>query len=116
MRYLMLIHQDENNMGDPANMQAVYAQWGAFNEALAKAQGAAPGERMQPPSAGKTVRVRDGQTGVVDGPYSEAKEQLGGYFFIEAKNFDEAVKWAELCPASKYGAIEIRAIVEPGKA
>ena len=77
MRYLMLIHQDENNMGDPANMQAVYAQWGAFNEALAKAQGAAPGERMQPPSAGKTVRVRDGQTGVVDGPYSEAKEQLG---------------------------------------
>ena len=115
MRYMMLIHHDETNMGDPAGQQALYAAWGAFNEALAKAEGAAPGERMQSPTRGKTVRTRDGETRVVDGPYSDAKEQLGGYFFIEAKDFDEAVKWAELCPASKYGTIEIRPIVQPGK-
>ncbi|MGV3577189.1 MAG: YciI family protein [Devosia sp.] len=115
MRYMMLIHQDANNIADPAGQQALYAAWGAFNEALAKAEGAAPGERMQPATEGKTVRTRDGETRVVDGPYSDAKEQLGGYFFIEAKDFDEAVKWAELCPASKYGAIEIRPIVQPDK-
>ncbi len=116
MRYIMLIHHDETNIGHPEGQQALYAEWGAFNDALAKAQGAAPGERMQSPTQGKTVRVRGAETRVVDGPYSEAREQLGGYFFIEAKNFDEAVKWAELCPASKYGAIEIRPIVEPGQA
>lgn len=114
MRYLMLIHQDENNMGDPAQMQDIYAAWGAFNAALAKAQGASPGERMEPASKAHTVRIRDGQTGIVDGPFSDTKEQLGGYFFIEADSFEDAVKWAELCPASKYGAIEIRPIVTPG--
>jgi hypothetical protein len=115
MRYLMLIHQDENVLGGtPDQMKDLYAQWGAFNEALAKAKGSTPGERMQPPSAATTVRVRNGKTNVVDGPYSDTKEQLGGYYFIEADNLDEAIKWAELCPASKYGGIEIRPIVAPG--
>jgi hypothetical protein len=115
MRFLMLIHQDENNMGDPARMQELYAEWGAFNAALAKAEGGAPGERMKPASAATTVRVRDGRTGVVDGPYSDTKEQLGGYFFVEVENLDEAIKWAERCPASKYGAVEIRPIVTSDK-
>lgn len=113
MRYLMLIHQDENDMGDPAAMKEIYAGWAAFNEALAKAQGAAPGERMEPASKATNVRIRDGRTSVVDGPYSDTKEQLGGYFFVEAENMDAAVQWAELCPASRYGTIEIRPIVPP---
>jgi hypothetical protein len=116
MRYLMLIHQDENDLGGtPDEMKALYADWGAFNEALAKAKGSSPGERMQPASAATTVRVRTGKTSVVDGPYSDTKEQLGGYYFIEADNLDEAIKWAERCPASKYGGIEIRPIVPAGK-
>lgn len=116
MRYMMLIHQDENDLkGDPQQMQELYAQWGAFHAALAKASGAATGERMKPASAATTVRSRDGKAVIVDGPYSDTKEQLGGYFFIEADNLDEAIKWAELCPASKYGAIEIRPIVPAGQ-
>jgi hypothetical protein len=116
MRYMMLIHQDENNLGGtPDEMKAMYASWGAFNDALSKANGAASGERMKGPSAATTVTIRSGKTRVVDGPYSDTKEQLGGYFFVEAENLDEAIKWAELCPASKYGAIEIRPIVAPGQ-
>jgi hypothetical protein len=61
------------------------------------------------------VSVRSGKTRVVDGPYSDTKEQLGGYFFVEAENLDEAIKWAELCPASKYGSVEIRPIVPAGQ-
>ena len=116
MRYMMLIHQDENDLrGSAEQMQALYADWGAFNQALAKAEGAAPGERMQPASAATTVRVRDGKAAIVDGPYADTKEQLGGYFFVEAENLDEAIKWAERCPASRYGAIEIRPLVPAGR-
>lgn len=111
MRYMMLIHHDEDNMGDPENMQEIYAGWAAFNEALAKAQGAAPGERMDSAKRAANVRIRDGRTSVVDGPYSETREQLGGYFFIEAENLDAAVEWAALCPASRYGTVEIRPII-----
>lgn len=112
MRYMLLIHHDENDLGgDAGQQQALYADWGAFNEALAKAEGAASGERMQPASASTTVRVRHGRTDIVDGPYADTKEQLGGYFFVEAENLDEAIKWAERCPASRYGAVEIRPIM-----
>src|SRR5690606_21541017 len=115
MRYMLLIHHDENDLGGDADqLQAIYADWGAFNEALAKAEGAVAGERMQPASAATTVRVRDGRTGIVDGPYADTKEQLGGSFFVEAGNLDEAIKWAERCPASKYGVIEIRPIMPAG--
>ena len=115
MRYMMLIHHDENDLGgDAGKLQALNADWGAFNAALAKAEGAAPGERMQPGSAATTIRVRDGRTDIVDGPYADTKEQLGGYFFIEADNLDAAIRWAERCPASRYGAIEIRPIVPAG--
>jgi Uncharacterized protein conserved in bacteria len=115
MRYMLLIHHDENDLGDPDRLNEIYAGWAAFNAALAKAAGAAPGERMEPASKATTVRVRDGRTGIVDGPYSDTKEQLGGYFFIEAESLEKAVEWAELCPASKYGAVEIRPIVPPGR-
>ena len=115
MRYMMLIHHDENDLGgDAEHMQTLYAAWGAFNAALAKAAGASPGERMRPASAATTVNVRDGKTDIVDGPYADTKEQLGGYFFVEAEDLDEAIKWAERCPASTYGVIEIRPIVPPG--
>ncbi len=113
MRYLMLIHQNEAGVSS-VPQQELYAEWGAFNAALAKAAGAAPGERMQPASAATTIRHRDGKTAVVDGPYADTKEQLAGYYFVEADNLDEAIKWAERCPASKYGAVEIRPIVPAG--
>lgn len=110
MRYMMLIHHDEAALA-AAPQQELWAAYGAFNEALAKAAGSAAGERLQPSSAATTVRVSAGKKTVVDGPFADTKEQLAGYFVIEAADLDEAIAWAERCPSSQYGSIEIRPIV-----
>jgi hypothetical protein len=106
MRFMMLIHHDEAALaGAPKEL---WAEYGAFNEALAKAAGCSAGERLQPSSAATTVRQHPGKTDVLDGPYADTKEQFAGYFFVEAPSLDEAIAWAKRCPSSKYGSIEIR--------
>jgi hypothetical protein len=110
MRYMMLIHHDDAALA-AAPQQQLWGDYAAFNEALKKAAGASSGERLQPGSAATTVRVGDGKTRVVDGPYADTREQLAGYFFIEAETLDGAIQWAERCPSSRYGAIEIRPVV-----
>ncbi len=112
MKYMMLIHHDEAAMAR-APQKELYAAFGAFNQAMAKA-GNETGLRLQPSSAATTVRVAGGKADVLDGPYAETKEQFAGYFFVEAKDLDEAIKWAELCPSSQYGSIEIRPVWEQG--
>ena len=110
MRYMMLIHHDEAALA-AAPQKDLWAEFGAFNEALSKAAGAATGERLQPSSAATTVRQGDGKTDVLDGPYADTKEQFAGYYFVEAADLDEAISWAKRCPSSKYGSIEIRPVV-----
>jgi len=112
MRFMMQIHHDEAALG-AAPQKELWADFRAFNEALAKAEGCSAGERLQPSSAATTVRQRDGKTEVLDGPYADTKEQFAGYFFVEAPSLDEAIVWAKRCPSSKYGSIEIRPVVEP---
>jgi hypothetical protein len=109
MRYMMLIHHDEAALA-AAPQKELWADFGAFNEALSKA-GLSGGERLQPSSAATTVRQEDGKTEVLDGPYADTKEQFAGYFFIEAPDLDDAIAWAKRCPSSKYGSIEIRPVV-----
>ena len=111
MRYMMLIHHDEAALA-AAPQKDLWAEFGAFNEALSKAAGAATGERLQPSSAATTVRQQDGKTDVLDGPYADTKEQFAGYYFVDAKDLDEAILWAKRCPSSKFGSIEIRPVVE----
>lgn len=111
MRFMMLIHHDEAALA--AAPKELWAEYGAFNEALAKAAGSSSGERLQPSSAATTVRQHDGKTDVLDGPYADTKEQFAGYFFVEAPSLDEAIAWAKRCPSSKYGSIEIRPVVDP---
>ena len=112
MRYMMLIHHDEAALA-AAPPKELWADYAAFNEALKKAgAGMAAGERLQPSSAATTLRQKGGKTDVLDGPYADTKEQLAGYFFITVADLDEAIAWAKRCPSSKYGAIEIRPIVE----
>jgi len=111
MRFMMLIHHDETALA-AAPQKELWAEWGAFNEALAKATGSSTGERLKPSSAATTVRHQDGKTQVLDGPYADTKEQFAGYFFVEVPSVDEAIAWAKRCPASKYGAIEIRPVVD----
>lgn len=110
MRYMMLIHNDDAAIA-AAPQQELYADYAAFNEALVKAGGAS-GLRLQPAKAATSVRVRNGKTDVLDGPYADTREQLAGYFTIDADDLDEAIAWAQRCPSSKYGSIEIRPIVE----
>ena len=112
MRFMMLIHHDEAALA-AAPQQDLWTDYGAFNQALAKADGSSSGERLQPSSAATTVRQRDGRTDVLDGPYADTKEQFAGYFFVEAPSLDEAIVWAKRCPSSKYGSIEIRPVVDP---
>lgn len=108
MRYMMLIHHDEAALAN-APQKELWADYAAFNEALAKAgAGMEAGERLQPASAATTVRATDGSTDVLDGPYADTKEQLAGYFMIDVADLDEAIAWARRCPSSRYGSIEIR--------
>jgi hypothetical protein len=111
MRYMMLIHHDEKALA-AADQKALWADYGAFNEALTKAEGNTSGERLQPSTAATTVRQHDGKADVLDGPYADIKEQFAGYFFVTAPDIDGAIAWAKRCPSSKYGSIEIRPIVE----
>ncbi|WP_437290208.1 YciI family protein [Sorangium sp. So ce406] len=111
MRFMMLIHHDEAALA-AAPQKELGAEYGAFKEALDKAEGCSAGERLQPSSAATTVRRHDGKTEVLDGPYADTKEQFAGYFIIEAPSLDEAIVWAKRCPSSKYGSIEIRPIVD----
>jgi len=112
VRYMMLIHHNEAALA-AAPQKELWGEYGAFNQALAKAEGSSSGVRLQPSSAVTTVRQHDGKTDVLDGPYADTKEQLAGYFFVEVPSLDEAIVWAKRCPSSKYGSIEIRPVVEP---
>jgi hypothetical protein len=112
MNYMMLIHHDDTALAK-ANPKELWADYAAFNEALAKAGGRS-GVRLQPPSAATSVRVRDGKTEILDGPYADTKEKLAGYFMVEVDSVDEAVTWAQRCPSARYGTIEVRPIHAQG--
>ena len=87
MRFMMLIHHDEPALA-AAPQKELWTEYGAFNQALAKAEGSSAGVRLQPSSAATTVRQHDGKTDVLDGPYADTKEQFAGYFFVEAPSLD----------------------------
>lgn len=112
MQYLLLIHGDETAMAaarkeDVAGMMAAY---GAYAKAMREADVSRGGERLHPAASAALVRARDGKTSVVNGPYAEAKEQLGGYFLIEAPDLDAAIAWAARCPGAAHGTIEVRPV------
>ena len=112
MQYLMLIHVDEGAMAAArqADAQAMMAAYGAYTSAMREAGAYRGGERLHPAANGAIVRVSNGKTKVVNGPYAEAKEQLGGYYLIEAADLDAAIAWAARCPGASAGAIEVRPI------
>lgn len=112
MRYMMIIHHDHEAMAK-APQGELWAEYAAFNEALSKAgSGFSAGQRLGAGKDGTVVRTRAGKTDVLDGPYADTREQLAGYFFIDVDGIEQAVEWANRCPSSKYGAIEIRPIIE----
>jgi len=82
--------------------------YGAYVEALQAAGVMRAGERLAPVAQAATVRVKDGVPQVLDGPYAETREQLGGYFLLEVADMDEALHWAARCPGAAHGAVEVR--------
>ena len=114
MKYLLLVYMDEQAMNDEERQQCYVESTRLVQELYAqgKCLGASP---LQSVSTATSVRVRGGQALVTDGPFAETREQLGGYFLIDARNLDEAIAIAARIPPVKKGTIEIRPVVElPG--
>src|ERR1700735_1505885 len=114
MQYLLLLHAEEAGFTrmTPEQQQQGMAAYMAYSEALIKAGVLKGSNRLQPVATATTVRVVDGKTQVLDGPYADSKEQLGGFFLIEAPDLDAALSWAARCPGASHGAIEVRPIWE----
>ena len=112
MKYLLLIYADEAGLQTASQEQAgqMIAAYGAYTEATKKAGVHVDSNRLRPVAAGTTVRVRNGKTEVLDGPYAETKEQLGGYYMIDVPDLDAALSWAARCPGASHGTMEVRPI------
>ena len=112
MKYLLMIYGNEAaaKAASKADIDQMHAAYGAYTEAMQKAGIMVGGERLQRSSAATTVRVANGKTQVLDGPYAETKEQLGGYYMIEVPDLDTALSWAARCPGASHGVMEVRPI------
>ncbi len=112
MQYLLTLYIDESGWGrmTPEQQQQGGAAYMAYTEALKTAGVHISSNRLQPSTTATTLRTTNGKTQVLDGPFVESKEQLAGYYLIEAPDLDAAMKWAGRCPAVQHGIVEVRAI------
>jgi len=118
MRYLCLL-VGEPGMAEPVPGTPEFMQmlndYQSSTEAMVTAGVLAGSGPLQPPASATTIRVRDGETLVTDGPFAELKEQIGGYYVLDCADLDEAMRWAATIPSARFGAIEIRPLmVMPG--
>jgi hypothetical protein len=112
MQYMLLIHSSEpaRETLTETDIGRMVAAYGAYTEALGKAGVLVNSNRLRPAASSTTVRIVDGKTQVLDGPYAETKEQLAGYYLIEAPDLDAAIGWAARCPGASHGTMEVRPI------
>ena len=114
MQYLLLIYETESQfydaLSDPEK-QEIYRQYHELIQDLQKSGKYKASHQLQPIATATTIRVRDGKKAVTDGPFAETKEQLGGYFLVEAKDLDEALAVAARIPSVHRGSIEVRPVV-----
>lgn len=117
MKYMLLIHDDEQGWAklSDAERQKIYAEYGQFGQSVKASGNYLAGAQLQPTTTATSVRVRDGKRLVTDGPFAETREQLGGYYLVEAKNLDEAIGIAARIPSASFGTIEVRPVVEMGQ-
>jgi hypothetical protein len=115
MNYLLLIYSNEADvqaLGE-TELKKMMGEYTEFTKSIVQAGHFKAGDRLRPVSTASTVRVRNGKTAITDGPFAETREQLGGYYLIEAKNLDEATAIAARIPGAKVGSIEVRPIWPP---
>jgi len=115
MQYLLLIYSNEKEMAAraPAEIKAMTSEYMEFTKGIIQGGQFKAADRLRPTSSATTVRVRNGQVATTDGPFAETREQLGGYYMIEAKNLDEAIAVAARIPGAKIGSIEVRPVWPP---
>jgi hypothetical protein len=113
MQYLLLIYRNEAEIGKmgPAERKQVTADYGAFTQSIVQSGHFKAGDGLQPTTTATTVRVRDGKMLTTDGPFAETREQLGGYYLVEAKDLDTALGIAARIPCAKSGSIEVRPVM-----
>jgi hypothetical protein len=112
MQYLLMVYVNEAGWPkmSKAEQEQGIAAYGAYTEALNKAGVLKSSNRLQPVSAATTVRLANGKPQVLDGPYVDSKEQIGGYYLIDVTDLDAAISWASRCPGASHGVIEVRPI------
>ena len=113
MQYLLLIYRSEAELGkmDAAGRQQMMADYGAFTQSIVQSGHFKAGDGLQPTTTATTVRVRDGKTLTTDGPFAETREQLGGYYLVEARDLDTAPAIAARIPEARRGSIEVRPVM-----
>jgi hypothetical protein len=117
MKYLLLIYGNEeqfHRLPEP-EMRALHQAFGQFTQEIAQSGALRASEALQPTAAATTVRVREGKTLTTDGPFAETKEQLGGFYLVEAADLDAAIAWAAKIPGAMLGSVEVRPVINfPG--
>jgi hypothetical protein len=114
MRYLCLIYSEEKQWTTaPAGArEEMGKEYGAFTETIKKSGHLLSGAGLQPTATATTVRVRGGKLSTTDGPFAETKEQLGGFYLVEAKDLNDAIQVASRIPGAKIGSVEVRPVME----
>jgi hypothetical protein len=113
MQYLLLIYRNEAQQGQmaPADYQKLLADYTAYTQSIVQSGHFKAGDGLQPTSTATTVRVREGKILTTDGPFAETREQLGGYYLVEAKDLNAAIELAARIPGARDGSIEVRPVM-----
>ena len=113
MKYLLTIYNDESQYANatPEQIGKIFEAHGRFGQAATEAGVLRGGEGLQPTATATTVRVRDGETMLTDGPFAETREQLAGFYLLECADLDEAVRWASKVPSAAMGSVEVRPVI-----
>jgi len=114
MKYMLLIYDEEQAWAklSETERKQIYSEYGQFSQSVRATGQYVTGAQLQPIAAATSVRVRNGKRLLTDGPFAETREQLGGYYLVEAKDLDEALSLAERIPSARFGTIEVRPLVE----
>ena len=114
MKYLCLIYENEKQWESlpPAQSEAIMNEYSAFTDDIQASGKLLGGEALQPTATATTVKVRNGKVSTTDGPFVETKEQLGGFYLIDAKDLNEAIQIASRIPSARFGGVEVRPVMD----
>jgi hypothetical protein len=110
-QYMLLIYSPTDTSRTPEELEAEMPKWFAYTQELQESGAMVAGDALEPADTATTVRVRDGETVITDGPFAETKEALGGYYLLDVADLDAALAWAAKIPNVGYGSIEVRPVV-----